>query len=63
MVDAELQLPPAGETGELCIIGPASPGLPGRPGLTAEKFLPKPGPARRERVSTTGDLARIDEQG
>lgn len=66
VVDAEMKLLPAGETGELCIIGPGvAEGYLGRPELTAEKFLPNPWAAheREPRLYRTGDLARIDEQG
>ena len=66
VVDAGLQLLPAGATGELCIIGPGvAEGYLGRPELTAEKFLPNPwaGHEGEARLYRTGDLARIDEQG
>ncbi|MCX7251457.1 MAG: amino acid adenylation domain-containing protein [Burkholderiales bacterium] len=66
VVDPEMRLLPAGETGELCIIGPGvAEGYLGRPELTAEKFLPNPW-AEHEgetRLYRTGDLARIDAQG
>ena len=66
VVDAQLQLLPAGETGELCIIGPGvAEGYLGRPELTAEKFLPNPWMQQphEARLYRTGDLARIDAQG
>jgi len=66
VVDADLKLLDAGETGELCIIGPGvAEGYLGRPELTAEKFVPNPwmAHARDARLYRTGDLARIDEQG
>ena len=66
VVDPEMRLLPAGETGELCIIGPGvAEGYLGRPELTAEKFLPNPWAehAGEPRLYRTGDLARIDEQG
>lgn len=56
----------AGETGELCIIGPGvADGYLGRPELTAEKFLPNPYSEypHESRLYRTGDLARIDENG
>lgn len=66
VVDEALRLLPAGETGELCIIGPGvAQGYLGRPALTAEKFVANPH-ARGEhegRLYRTGDLARIDEAG
>lgn len=66
VVDPEMRLLPAGETGELCIIGPGvALGYLGRPELTAEKFLPNPWAEHEgeSRLYRTGDLARIDEQG
>lgn len=66
VVDAQMNLLPAGETGELCIIGPGvAEGYLGRPELTAEKFLPNPwmSHTREPRLYRTGDLARIDEHG
>lgn len=66
VVDADMKLLPAGETGELCIIGPGvAEGYLGRPELTAEKFLPNPWAehAGESRLYRTGDLARIDERG
>ena len=66
VADAEMNLLPAGETGELCIIGPGvAAGYLGRPELTAEKFLPNPWAEhpREPRLYRTGDMARIDEDG
>ena len=66
VVDAEMHLLPAGETGELCIVGPGvAAGYLGRPDLTAEKFLTNPFMERGydTRLYRTGDLARIDEAG
>ncbi|MEG2878815.1 MAG: amino acid adenylation domain-containing protein [Comamonas sp.] len=66
VVDADLNLLDAGETGELCIIGPGvAQGYLGRPELTAEKFVANPWMAHphEPRLYRTGDLARIDAQG
>ncbi|MEI7456716.1 MAG: Pls/PosA family non-ribosomal peptide synthetase [Nitrosomonadales bacterium] len=66
VVDNEIKLLPAGETGELCIIGPGvADGYLGRPDLTAEKFISNPyaTDAHEARLYRTGDLARIDEAG
>ncbi|MBC7548898.1 MAG: amino acid adenylation domain-containing protein, partial [Polaromonas sp.] len=61
-----LRLLPRGEVGELCITGPGvAAGYLGRPGLTAEKFVPNPWcmGAHDSRLYRTGDLARIDADG
>ncbi|MEG1766977.1 MAG: amino acid adenylation domain-containing protein [Comamonas sp.] len=66
VVDADLKLADAGETGELCIIGPGvAQGYLGRPELTAEKFVANPWMTHphEPRLYRTGDLARIDAQG
>ncbi|MBS7777214.1 amino acid adenylation domain-containing protein [Acidovorax sp. CCYZU-2555] len=66
VVDADLKLADAGETGELCIIGPGvALGYLGRPELTAEKFVANPWMTHphEPRLYRTGDLARIDAQG
>jgi non-ribosomal peptide synthetase-like protein len=66
VVDADMQLLPPGETGELCIIGPGvAEGYLGRPDLTAEKFVVNPYAAgeHEARLYHTGDLARIDAAG
>ena len=65
VVDAQLQLLPAGEMGELCIMGPGvAEGYLGRPELSAEKFVPNPWMEHphEARLYRTGDLARIDAQ-
>ena len=65
-VENGLQAMPRGEVGELCITGPGlAEGYLGRPGLTAEKFLPNPWPgnAHGERLYRTGDLARMGTDG
>ncbi len=66
VMDSDLKLLPAGETGELCITGPGvAKGYLGRSDLTAEKFLSNPYAegSHEARLYRTGDLARIDESG
>ncbi|MBS0348502.1 MAG: amino acid adenylation domain-containing protein [Proteobacteria bacterium] len=66
VVDASLNLLPAGETGELCIFGPGvANGYLGRPELTSEKFRANPWAEAAHEASLyrTGDLARIDAEG
>ncbi len=66
VVDEHRRPLPAGEMGELCIFGPGlALGYLGRPGLTAERFVPNPiaaGPAEAW-MYLTGDLARMDPGG
>jgi amino acid adenylation domain-containing protein len=59
VVDDELRPVPAGEPGELLISGAClALGYPGRPELTAERFVTAPYPAYR-----TGDLCRLLPDG
>jgi len=64
VLDIQLQTLPAGASGELYLAGAGvTRGYLGRPGLTAEKFLPDPFSADGQRMYRTGDLVRYRTDG
>ncbi|MEV4016589.1 amino acid adenylation domain-containing protein [Nonomuraea angiospora] len=64
VLDSSGHLAPIGMPGELHVGGPGvARGYLGRPGLTAERFVPDPYGSGGQRLYRTGDLVRWGEEG
>lgn len=65
VIDDSWQMVPPGVPGELCIAGPGlAHGYVGRPGMTADRFIPHPRSAEPgQRLYRTGDRARCSADG
>ncbi|MFF3545077.1 amino acid adenylation domain-containing protein [Streptomyces platensis] len=64
VLDKDLRPVPVGSVGEVCVGGVGlARGYAGRPGQTAEKFLPDPYGPPGSRLYRTGDLARVLPDG